>query len=301
MSASGSEATPLPRMDPGVWMAIGSAVAFAAKAIFVKLAYREGLDPVGLLALRMTLAAPVFATMALQRGPFPRGLELLKLVALGTLGYYLSALLDFGGLQHITAGLERLVLFLYPSLVMLLSVFFLGRKVQRKDLVALALGYLGLVLAVGHDLRLGDPQEVATGVAMVFTSAFTYAVYLMATEKMVGNQSGIRVSSWAATFSAVELDLHYLLTRPVAPLLQLSGRSWGLVVALTLVSTLLPVLLLAEAIRRIGASRSSALASLGPVVTLGLGWAVLGEPLSALQGVGAALVVAGVMLVSRRS
>lgn len=170
----------------GLWLAVGAAFGFSFKAIFVKLAYAVPqplpLDALSLLALRMCLAAPVFLWVAMHSGagaaPLTRR-DALTLAALGSLGYYGASILDFIGLQYISAGLERLILFTYPTLTVLIGVVFMGKALARRELGALLLTYAGIGLAFAHDLQLsGDGAAVLEGAAFVFASALAYALYL---------------------------------------------------------------------------------------------------------------------------
>lgn len=284
--------------------ALLGAVGFSFKAILVKLAYPYGVDPVGLLALRMTFALPFFLLMGwrAERGAaFRLGWrDLLGLSGLGVFGYYLASYLDFLGLQYITAALERLILFTYPTLVILLSAAFLGKPVTRRTVAALSLCYIGIGLAVTHDLQIGgEASQVALGCALVFGSALSYALYLMGNGEVVGRLGSARVTAWASTVACLLCIGQFLLTRPVANL-ALPWQVYGLSIAMAVFSTVLPVWLVSEAIRRIGAGPVALAGTSGPVVTMFLGWALLNEAIGPAQLLGAALVIAGVLVMSRK-
>ncbi|MCC4117476.1 DMT family transporter [Aromatoleum toluclasticum] len=280
------------------------AIGFSFKAIFVKLAYRYGVDAETLLALRMGLSLPFFIVMGLvadaRAAQRMDGRDWLWMVALGFSGYYLSSYLDFLGLRYITAALERLILFLYPTLVILLSALFLAKPIGRRTLAALALCYCGIGLAVGHDLHIaGEARDVALGGALVFASSLSYALYLMGNGQVVGRLGSMRVTAFATSVASVLCIAQFFVLRPVSAL-DLPWQVYALGVAMALMSTVAPVWLVSEAIRRLGAGPVSLMGTLGPVVTILLGWLLLDEALGISQLAGASLVIAGVLVMARR-
>lgn len=288
----------------GMAFALLGAVGFSFKAILVKLAYPYGVDPVGLLALRMAFALPFFLLMgwkAERRASFSLARrDLVALFGLGVFGYYLASYLDFLGLQYITAALERLILFVYPTLVILLSAAFLGKPVTRRALAALCLCYAGIGLALTHDLKIaGDAADVLLGSALVFGSALSYALYLMGNGEVVGRLGSARVTAWASTVACIFCIGQLLLTRPLANLI-LPWQVYGLSLAMAMFSTVLPVWLVSEAIRRIGAGPVALAGTSGPVVTMFLAWMLLDESIGPVQLLGAALVIVGVLVMSRK-
>ncbi|HMM54857.1 MAG TPA: EamA family transporter, partial [Candidatus Desulfobacillus sp.] len=238
----------------GLWLAVLSAVAFSFKAIFVKLGLTHGADAVTLLALRMGFALPVFLAMAWRSGA--AGLtrrDWLWLAALGLAGYYLSSLFDFLGLQYISAGLERLILFTYPTLVLLFSALFLGQRIRPAAWGALALCYAGIGLAVSHDLAFaGASRDLVAGGLWVFASAVSYALFWMGSGHVVARVGATRLSAYASIFACLFVLGHFAATRPLAAL-AVPPRACLDALALALVSTVLPIWLQAEALRRIGA------------------------------------------------
>jgi len=290
----------------GPAFAVIGILGFSFKAILIKLAYSWApVDAVTLLALRMIYSVPFFAVMAWWASkpakvqPMRRP-DWLALLWLGFIGYYLASLLDFLGLQYITASLERLVLFLYPTMVVLLSVALFKKRVGGRIWVALALSYAGILLVFAHDFRLNaDTHGLWLGAALVFVSAFCYALYLVGAGPAITRLGSLRFISWAMLTSAVFVIVQFLLTRPLAALAApASIQLLSLVMAVF--STVLPTFLVAEAIKRIGANRTSLIGSLGPVFTIGLGWWILGEAVHWIQLVGAALVLGGVTLVTMK-
>ena len=289
----------------GALLAVLGVLGFSFKAILIKLAYRSApVDPVALLTLRMLYSAPFFMAMAWWSGraagvpPIGRR-DALRLAGLGFIGYYLSSLLDFLGLQYVTASLERLMLFLYPTIVVMLSAVFLGKPITGRTLAALALSYGGIALAVVHDIHItGDPHTIGLGAALVFGSAVGYAIYLVGAGGIIARLGSSRFIAWAMLASTLYVSLQFALTRPVAAL-DLPVSVHLLSVAMALFCTVLPTWMIAESIRRIGASTASLVGSLGPMFTIGFGAVLLGERVNLLQMAGVVLVLAGVMLVTR--
>lgn len=287
----------------GVALGVLAAVGFSFKAILVKLAYRHGVDAETLLALRMLFSLPFFLFMGWQgsrRAMAPLGWrDWRALFLLGLSGYYLASYLDFLGLGYITAGLERLILFAYPSIVVILSALFLGKPLTRRAVVALVMCYLGVAFAVAHDLQLsGDTAEVVTGSALVFGSAVAYALYLMGNGQVVGRLGSARVTAWASTVACALSIGQFLLMRPLGALEQ-PWQVYGLTLAMAAFSTVLPIWCVSEAIRRIGAGPVALTGSLGPVVTLGLGAVLLDEAVGLAQLAGGAMVIGGVLVMAR--
>jgi drug/metabolite transporter (DMT)-like permease len=297
---------PAPARWVGPLFAVIGTLGFSFKAILIKLAYAwHVVDALTLLTLRMLYSAPFFVAMAWWASRRPGNAPLqrrdwIRLAALGFIGYYLASLLDFMGLAYISAALERLVLFLYPTMVVLLSALLLQRPVARATVFALLLSYGGIVFVFWHDLSVaGDPGAVVTGGALVFGSAFCYALYLVGAGDLIGRMGSTRFIALAMLASTVFVLAQFALTRPLSAL-QVPASIHALSLAMAVFSTVLPTWLVAEAIRRIGANGTSLVGSLGPVFTIGMGAVILGEPLHAVQLLGAVLVLAGVLLVTRR-
>jgi drug/metabolite transporter (DMT)-like permease len=284
----------------GVLLAAGGAIAFSGKAIIVKLGYRYGVDAVTLLALRMLVALPCFAAMALwaarRAPPLQRG-DLWRICVLGVLGYYLASYLDFLGLAYITATLERLILYLTPTLVLLIGVLAYRRRPQRRQVWALALSYLGVLLAFGHDLQVGGART-AWGSALVFGSALAYAAYLVGSGQMVARIGAVRLTAYASLVACVLCIAQFLLLRPLQALALPHPVYWLSLLNGT-ACTAVPVLATMLAVRRIGSGRASQIGMLGPVSTIVLSVLLLGEAMGPWQIAGTALVLGGVLMVSR--
>lgn len=285
----------------GLAIAISGAILFSAKAIVAKLIYRYEVDAVTLIAFRMLFSLPFFAAVALWKARTEASLtnaERAKIVVLGLLGYYLSSFLDFLGLQYISAGLERLILFLTPSFVLLLSVVFLRKKISRLEWLALGTAYLGTVLVFLHDVRLGG-ANVTLGGAFVLGSAISYAVYLLMSGELVARVGSLRLVAYAMCVSSVACILQFFLLRPAAMLLQ-PVQVYGLSLVNAVFCTVFPVFLTMEAVSRIGSATASQAGMIGPVSTLFMGALILGEPITGIQLAGTALVLAGIYLLSRK-
>jgi drug/metabolite transporter (DMT)-like permease len=279
-------------------------LGFSFKAILIKLAYRDdSVDAITLLTLRMLYSAPLFLAMAAwaQRAPGAASTsraDWMRLIWLGCIGYYLASLLDFEGLHHISASLERLVLFLYPTIVVVLSALLLGQPITRRAAAALVLSYAGIAFVVWHDLRFtGNTSATLIGCGLVFASAIFYALYLVQAGGVIARLGSLRFIAWAMLASTVFVVAQFLLTRPVSAL-AVPRSIHAISIAMAIFSTVLPTWLIAESIRRMGANAASLVGSLGPVFTIGLGAMILGEPVHAIQLAGAALVLGGVMLVT---
>ena len=231
-----------PSRRAGLALVIIAAVAFSAKAVFVKLAYRYGVDAVTLLTLRMGFAMPVFAYIALieerRAGVRPARQQIVAVVALGLVGYYLAALLDFIGLRHISAGLERMILFAYPTLTVLFGMLLFRQNPGRRMPLALLLSYAGIALAMMHEMRLSE-GHVVLGTALVFGSAMAYALYLVGSGQMIGRLGTVRFTALAMLVSSLAVIVQFLLTRPIVLLVQ-PVPVYLLGMAMALVSTVLP-------------------------------------------------------------
>ena len=286
----------------GLALAIVGSVLFSAKAIVVKLAYRHGVDAATLIALRMLFSVPFFAAALIfsSRGatPLTRS-DHLRLIVIGLLGYYAASYLDFLGLQYISAALERLILYLNPTIVLLMSALFLGKRFSRLDIAALALAYGGILLVFLHDVRL-ESEGVPLGTALVLGSAVCYAAYLVMSGELVRRIGAIRLTAYAMCVSTVAVFAQFLLLNPLSSLQQ-PAPVYGLSLINGVLCTVLPVFATMLAVERIGAGRTSLAAMVGPVATIALAYVFLGESVSGWQLAGTALVLGGIYVLSRPS
>jgi drug/metabolite transporter (DMT)-like permease len=286
----------------GLALAIGAALLLSAKAILVKLAYPYGVSPLTLLALRMAIATPFFAVIAYRArndGEPIRKRDWAALAGLGLLGYYGASYLDFVGLQYISAGLERLILFTYPTITLLISVFAFGRAFRRADLFALGLTWLGIALAFEHDVRVAeDASAVWIGGGCVLASAVCFAAYLAGCGELLARLGSARVSALATCLSAAATLIHFSAASSASELAQ-PWQVLGLAALMAVFTTVLPVFMNLTAMQQLGASRTAIIGSIGPVFTIALGAVFLDEQISASQLGGTALVMGGVWLAGR--
>jgi drug/metabolite transporter (DMT)-like permease len=289
-------------ISAGAIVAFTAAVFFSTKAIFVKLAYLYGADAISTLALRMIMALPMLLAVAWYstRGgarPLTRA-DWKAVLLLGFVGYYLSSLLDFLGLQYITASLERLILFLYPTIVALITWAFLKKPIGTRGVLALALSYVGIAISFVRDLQhAGDTTSVLIGGGFVFACTVTYAIYIVGSGEMVGRIGALRFAAYATSVAALCCLIQFALTRPISAI-DLPWQVYGYTLAMAVVATVLPVILTAKAIHMIGAPRVAIIGAVGPIATILLAWWLLGEPIGWEQIAGAALVMSGVLLIS---
>ncbi len=277
-------------------------LAFSLRPILIKLSYAaHPVSPTTLLFLRMTLSLPFFAAVAfflIGKEPRITARDWAAIAALGLIGYYAASFLDFIGLQYVGAGVGRLILFLYPTLVLLLSFLFLGRRPAGRELAALVMSYAGIALVVSNQVAAGEQGRLfALGALLVFASALCYAVYLVAGSEMVKRVGSMRFTAYSMVVSTVPAVLQFFVLEPLSAL-ALPAAVWGYAVVLATVSTVLPLFLQAEALKRIGATHFALIGAVGPVsvaVTSALG---LDEPFTWLQAAGGALVIFGVLLAS---
>lgn len=285
----------------GLAIAVGGAVLFSTKAIVAKLLYRYQIDAVTLIAFRMMFSLPVFAAIAIWKMRTEAALsnaDRWRLIGLGLVGYYLSSFLDFLGLQYISVGLERLILFLTPTFVLLVTVVFLKRTISRLEWVALATSYCGIVLVFLHDLQ-GGASNVVLGSLLVLGAAIAYALYLLLSGELVRRIGSLRLVSYAMCVSSAACIAQFFLLRPAAMLIQPSPVYWWSLVN-GIFCTILPVFMTMIAVARIGAATASQAGMIGPVSTLFLGALILDEPITNWQLAGTGLVLCGIYMLSKR-
>jgi drug/metabolite transporter (DMT)-like permease len=285
----------------GLALAIGGVVFFSLRPIFIKLAYAYVTDPVTLLALRMVFSVPFFVAAALwvRGGPEHRplaGRELAAVAGLGILSYYGASFLDFIALQYIPAGLGRLLLFTYPTIVVVLSAALFARRVTRREIVALALTYAGLALVFEQSLQ-GEHRNFWLGAALAFGSSICYALYLVAGAEIITRVGSVRFTAYAMTAASIACILQFFALRPLSAL-DLPAPVYGYAIAMAVVSTAVPVFMTSEALRRVGANTVAIVGALGPVTTIAFGWLGLEEVMAPLQLLGSLLVLVGVVVIS---
>lgn len=277
---------------------------FAAKGILIKLAYRYGITATPLLMLRMLFALPFYAVVALwlqtqQQSPLSKK-EIWQIIGLGLLSYYVSSLFDFMGLQYISAGLERLILYVYPTLVLLILAFVKHKKISFTEKLALAIAYSGMLLVFLHDIHLGNSWEETTlGSGLVLLSTISFAVFIVLAGDMIPRVGSLRFTSYGMLSACAGVIAHNLVVEGADSISQ-PLPVYGLAFALAIFCTVIPSFLMNEGIRIIGSGRAAILGIFGPVVTLFLGALVLNEGIGFIQLAGAALVIGGVVLIGRK-
>jgi drug/metabolite transporter (DMT)-like permease len=307
MSSSDLAAAPAvaaPRTTPLVWpglvLATLGAVAFSGKAIIVKLAYRYGVDAATLIMYRMLFAAPLFALLAWWSGrgkPAFARRDWLAIVGLGLSGYYLASYLDFLGLQYVSASLERLILYLNPTLVLSLGIVFFGRRVTARQLAAIGVSYIGVLLVFGHDMNFQGAHVLLGGV-LVFASAVSYAIYLVYSGELVQRLGSMRLVGWASLVACACCIGQWFVLRPLSAAVVAPE-----VITLSLLNatacTVAPVLMVMMAIERIGATMAAQTGMVGPMSTIIMSVLILGEPFTPWIAAGTLLVLAGIWLLAK--
>jgi drug/metabolite transporter (DMT)-like permease len=299
MSSAGPSPAPS-RLGPGLALAAAGAIAFSGKAILAKLMYRHGVDAVTVVMFRMLFALPPFLCLAWWAG---RGQAALTgrdwrvVLGLGFTGYYAASMLDFAGLQYISASLERLILYLGPTIVMVLSVVWFKRPVARRQWFAAALSYSGTVVVFGHEFQL-QGAHVGLGAALVFASALSYSVYLLASGEEVRRLGAMRLTGVASSVACVLCLLHFVMFRPLSAALVPEPVLW-LSLLNAVACTLAPVLMVMMAIERIGPTLTSQVGMVGPLSTIAMGVLLLDEPFTPVLLLGTVLVMSGIWLLTR--
>lgn len=288
----------------GIVFALLAAVGFSAKAILVKLAYLDSVDAITLLALRMAFSVPFFIGVALwakrQHAEPLNTHDRMLVLGLGLIGYYLSSFLDFLGLQYISAGLERLILFLYPTMTVILAALIYKRAIGRKTLAAMALCYAGIALVFLHDVGMKQGGSVVLGASLVFASTLSYSTYLVGAGHAIARIGAVRFTAYAMVVASAASLLQFVVMRPLGTL-DLPLRVYELSIAMAIFSTVLPVFLLSFAIRSIGSGSASLIGAIGPVSTIFMAYVFLNESISLLQIAGSTLVLGGVLIISMSS
>ncbi|WP_026769557.1 DMT family transporter [Asinibacterium sp. OR53] len=291
----------------GFLITLLGAVFFSTKAIFVKLAFHDtGTDAVTLLTVRMLFSLPFYAVVAWlaakkeENQPLTRR-QWLLIGVMGILGYYLSSLFDFIGLQYVSAGLERLILFLYPTFAVLINTWYFKTALSKTQIAALLLTYLGIGIAYLGELRLdtGHPGFFY-GSFMIFLCAITYSFYLVGTGRLVKQAGTARYTAYVMLAATVGVFAHFLFTHSMQQVaFTASLVSYGS--ALAIIATVLPSFMMSAGMKSIGSNNVAIITSIGPVSTILQAHFILGEPILGLQLAGTALVIIGVLLIGWRS
>ena len=290
----------------GVIICLLGAICFSTKAIFVKLAYRDtAVDAVSLLALRMIFSLPFFLVSAGVYSSKENNVKFttkqwMYVALIGCLGYYISSLLDFMGLQFVTASIERLILFIYPTLVLLMNSVLFKQKIKPIQWLAVILTYAGLLLAFFSEVDFDSSQNenFIWGSFLIFVCAFTYAAYIVGSGKLIPMVGAIKFNSYAMSFACVGVLLHFFVTSEQS-LIELPAKVYTYSFLMAILSTVIPSYLVTLGIKRIGSDTAAIVGSVGPVSTILLAYFFLNESIYAMQIVGTAMILFGVLLVSR--
>lgn len=274
---------------------------FSAKAVMVKLGYRYDVDALTLLLLRMIFALPFYVFISIRETKKknqyqPKRKDILFVLGLGFIGYYIASYFDFYGLQFISASLERLVLFIYPTLVIIISSIVLKKKATKIQIYAILITYLGIFVAFADDLNL-ESDGLWLGVISIIVSAFTYAIYLVGSGTLIPKLGPVRFTAYAMTASCLMVILHYSVTNTTEVFHQ-PWQVYALGFAMAIASTVIPSFLISEAIKRLGSSNFAIYGSLGPISTIILAIIFLGERIDIYQIAGTVIVIIGVSIIN---
>ncbi len=277
------------------------AILFSSKAIVVKLAYQEPIDSLSLLALRMLFSLPLFGILGLYFTKPTTAIltakDWIKVAATGISGFYAASYLDFLGLQYISASLERLVLYVYPSLVLLISAIFLNKKITRIQYLSLFITYIGIAVVFSGKIATTGNSNPLLGGILVFFAALTYAIYLVGSGELLPKFGTRRFTAYSMIAAGIMVLLHYAVSGEQS-LFSFSNRMYGLVVFMAIFATFIPTLLISEGIHIIGSNNASIISAIGPISTILLAYFILGEQLYWHQWVGAIVVIVGVLLIT---
>ncbi|GAA0720156.1 DMT family transporter [Aquimarina litoralis] len=287
----------------GIILAIIGVVLFSAKAVMVKMAYKYQISSEHLLLFRMSFSLPIYLVIAmLTRTANPEKIkksDYIWILFFGFIGYYLASYFDFLGLQYIKAGLERIILFIYPTLVLVISRVFLKTKISKKQLVAIGITYVGVIITFWQELQLDTPN-IHLGVFLIFLSALTYAIYLVGSGWLIPKFGVVVFTSYAMIVSSFCIIIQYLLFDR-GDVTSYPGEVYVLGIFMAFFATVVPSYLISAAISRLGASNVAIIGSLGPVSTILLAFFILDENLSILQILGATIVIFGIYFTTKKA
>lgn len=286
----------------GIALAIIGIVLFSAKAVLVKLAYKFDISSEHLLLFRMLFSLPVYIVLALFKKPVEkdkiRRIDYLWILFFGFVGYYLASYFDFLGLQYIKAGLERIILFIYPTLVIIISWVFLKNIITKQQLLAILLTYIGVTVTFWGEFQI-ETTHIVLGGSLIFLSALTYAIYLVGSGWLIPKFGVVTFTSYAMIVSSLCIIIQYLIFDR-QNIMNYPLEVYLICIIMAVFSTIIPSYLVSAAIAKLGASSFSIIASLGPVSTILLAYFLLGENLSIIQIIGAAIVILGVYVISKK-
>jgi drug/metabolite transporter (DMT)-like permease len=286
-----------------ILLAAGGIVCFSTKAIFIKKAYEYQIDTISLLLLRMLFSLPFYTVFAILAGrrsnnkALRKGKNLVYMIFLGIAGYYLSSYLDFSGLHYVTASLERLILFSYPTLVVLITAFIYRNRIPVRQVLAILITYFGIFLSFFQNVNLSGQVNGFKGAILIAGCAVTYAIYLVGSDKMIPVFGSVKFTSYAMIIATCVIALHYSL-QETKPLFAYPAPVYRIGIGMAILSTVLPSFMISEAIRKIGAPGVAIIGSIGPFATIILSAIFLGERITVFEGLGTMIVISGVLIVN---
>ncbi len=299
----------------GILFTLTGAILFSTKAVLAKLIYRQSdIGVVPLLVLRMLFSLPFYVAMLFQSYPvYKKNIELhqeakntgrflFQTFIIGLLGYYVSSFLDFSGLKFISAGLERIILFSYPTFTVLFGALIYGISIKRYQVMALLLSYVGVAIAFAGDLQQGHSANILLGSLLVFGCAITYSLYVLLSGKMIPLLGAAFFTAVCMISSTIGVFAHFLLAGyHVSSLLHQSASVYLDVIYMAVFATVVPSYMLSVGLKRIGSNNVAIVSSIGPIATIIQAYLMLGEKFGLLQIIGTVLVMAGVLIIGRKA
>ncbi len=278
-----------------------SSISFSTKSVIVKLVYQLNVDAVTALFLRMGFALPFFLVVFfLKKEKIPlTKKQILQIFLLGFLGYYLASILDFEGLQYISAGIERLILFIYPTIVLLISSYILNKKISKIEWISLSITYLGILIVFSSN-EVPKNTNTYIGVGLIFICAIVYAIYLIGTGEIIHQVGAIRFTALAMIVACLVIFMHFFMTKEISTLYKLPSQVYFYGFLMGIVNTVIPTFLLSLGIKKIGSGTTAIIGTIGPVSTIFLAWIFLDEKLAWEQWIGTFFVMLGVFFVSQK-
>ncbi|TAD99570.1 MAG: DMT family transporter [Bacteroidetes bacterium] len=285
----------------GVFLGLLGTVLFSTKGILIKIAYEYQVDTLSLLMLRMGFSLPFYMGMILFHLKNDKFMQLpnkdkFTIFILGMVGYYLSSFLDFLGLQYISALLERLILFIYPTLVVLMSALIYKRQIPKSQIIALILTYSGISLALFTDFSFQE-RNFALGAGLVFLAAFCYAWYLIGSGKYIPMIGSTIYTAYVMIFACLGIMLHFFIFSE-ADIKSFSAPVYQIGLFMSLAATVLPSFMISKSISLLGADNAAIVATTSPITTIILAYFVLNESVTFWQIIGTVLVLAGVTIIA---
>ena len=285
----------------GLALAFTAAFLFSTKPIIIKWLYSLGMSALPLMGLRMLVAFPVYLIIGFylwnRMESKPSSTNLLRASAVGLLGYYLASLLDLSGLEYVSAQLERLMLYAYPSMVIIIGALFFGAKVSRSVIPALLLTYAGLGVMYGHDLQIAPPgtsnADITKGTLLIIGSALSFSLFILFSKRGIAELGSLFFTCVSMASATLATLVHYVITEGVS-LPDMDATRWSGTLLLALLATVAPSFMVSEAIKRIGPAKASVSGTIGPVMTTIMAILFLGEPFGWAAVVGMTLVMIGV-------